>query len=664
MVKKIFEPIEIKGMKLKNRLGWPPWLLMPVGPEGHVSDLTIRWFEKIAQSGVGFIMSGTIESMAPPAELAAIGVARQMLTLQDDKYISGWAKLVDVIHSYNVKIGAQFSAPGPMLRLSPSPAPFPNETNPRFGIFDLMAGSIVPVKEVSVEELKVFESGMAAACRRAKAAGFDCVELHSGHTGANLHGAMLSPFFNKRTDKYGGSWANRLRFHMETIEKFREAVGDDYPILIRVSADDLLGKDGVTLEDTVKHIVPVLEEAGVDGFDISQGSVTHSTQGINIPLYYPRGCYIHYAEAVKKVSNLPVISVGRIVDLDMAERFLQEGKADIIYLGSQLLADPETLKKYSEGVPEDIRTCIGDKPLLCGRPCTINYDSHDEPIPLTAAEKQKRVLVIGGGVAGMEAARVARLRGHEVALIEKEPELGGMVATLALNPPTAEFRNIIDYLATQLRKLQVDVRVCWEAEVDSIKEFKPDVVILATGSSPIIPKVAKEKLGVMTFDRALKEQRAIGQRVVVFGLFGAELAISLAERGKDVVLIGKGNEGALGSDISESRRFWLLKKLTDVPIVREGPKDARISNPKVLYNVEVEDVVTGEVKVVDKEGTKQSLPFDTLILARRFGERKSNDLMFNELKEKVAEIFKVGDCQKVKGIYEAILSANEVARKI
>ena len=127
------------------------------------------------------------------------------------------------------------------------------------------------------------------------------------------------------------------------------------------------------------------------------------------------------------------------------------------------LSDPETPKKYFEGVPEDIRKCIGDKPLICGRPCIINYDSHDEPIPLTAAEKQKRVLVIGGGVAGMEAASVARLRGHKVTLIEKEPELGGMVATLALNPPTAEFRNIIDYLATQMRKLQVDVRVCREA---------------------------------------------------------------------------------------------------------------------------------------------------------------------------------------------------------
>ncbi|MFH0768414.1 MAG: FAD-dependent oxidoreductase [Chloroflexota bacterium] len=664
MAKKIFEPIEIKGMKLKNRLGWAPWLLQPPGPEGYVSDLTIRWYETRAKGGVGFIMSGTIEFADFSAKLAQIGVIGQNLTLMDDKYIPGWAKLVDVIHSYGVKIGAQLAAPGPMLGFAPSPAPFPDETHAKFGLFDLMAGRILPVKAVSVEELKEFERGMAAACRRAKAAGFDCVEFHSGHGGANLSGTMLSPFYNRRTDEYGGSWANRLRFPVETIEQIREAVGDDYPILVRISGDELLGKGGITLEDTVKYIVPALEKAGADCFDISQGSMTHSPQGIALPLYYPHGCFIHHAEAVKKATNLPVIGVGRIIDLDMAERFLQEGKADIIYLGSQLMSDPETPKKYFEGAPEDIRKCIGDKPLMCGRPCIINYDSHDEPIPLTAAEKQKRVLVIGGGVAGMEAARVARLRGHKVTLIEKEPELGGMVATLALNPPTAEFRNIIDYLATQMRKLQVDVRVCREAQVASIEEFKPDVIILATGSSPTIPEVAEGKPGVMTLDRALKEQKAIGQRVVVFGFFGAELAISLAEQGKDVILIGRGNEGAIGSDVSDARRIWLLRKLTDMNLVRESPEAMRISNPKVLYNVEVEDVVTGEAKVTNEKGTKQVLPFDTLILARRFGERKSNDLLFDKLKKKVAEVYKIGDCLKVKGIYEAILSANEVARKI
>ena len=664
MTKKIFEPIEIKGMKLKNRLSIPAWLLSPVGPGGTAGDQTIRWYEKWAKGGVGLIITGTISCMKPPAEQAAVGAEGQMLTLEDDKFIPGWAKLVDVIHSYGTKICAQFALPGPLLGLSPSPPPFPDDTHAKFSQFDLMAGRIIPAKEVSPEELHFLGLALAGACGRAKAAGFDSVEFHSAHGGANLHSALLSPFFNRRTDMYGGSWANRLRYHVETIENIRKVVGNNYPILVRITGDDLLGKNGITIEDTVKYVVPTLEKAGIDAFDVSQGSILHSPQGISIPLYYPRGCFIHNAAAIKKASKVPVIGVGRVIDLDMAERFLQEGQADIINVGSQLMCDPETPNKYFEGKTEDIRKCIGDKPALCGRPCILNYDSHDDPIPLKPAEKQKKVLVIGGGVAGMEAARVATLRGHKVTLVEKEPELGGMVATLAHNPLTAEFRNIVDYLGIQLRKLQVDVRVCKEANATSIKELKPDVVIVAAGSSPTIPEVAKGKPGVMTLDAALKEQEAIGQRVVVLGYFGAELAITLAGKGKDVILIGKGNEGTIGSDLSDSRHFWLLKKLTDINIVRVSPDEMTLSNPRVLSNSDIDDIGAREVRVVNKDGEKQVLPCDTVILARRFGERKSNDSLFNELKDKVAESYKIGDCSKVKGIYEAILSANEVARKI
>ena len=356
--------------------------------------------------------------------------------------------------------------------------------------------------------------------------------------------------------------AGRTEFviSLRRLKDMRKAVCNDYPILLRFSANELMGKKGITLEDSVKYIVPALEKAGVDCIDVTQGSETHTCQGSTIPLYYPRGCFINHAEAVKKATNLPVIGVGRILDLDMAEKFLEEGKADIIYMGSQLMADPETPKKYFDGRPEDIRKCIGCKPAFCGTPCTINYEIGFKRIPLTSAEKQKKVLIIGGGVAGMEAAKVAALRGHKVTLIEKEAELGGMVATLALNPLNAEFRNIVNYLATQMRKLNVDVRVCREGTIADIKEFKPDVAILASGSSSTIPEVAEGKPWVVTHDKILKEQTAIGQRVIVWGFFGAELAVSLAEQGKDVTLIARGGERAIGSDIAGIRSFWLLRK--------------------------------------------------------------------------------------------------------
>ena len=649
MAKKLSEPIEINGMKLKNRIGFAPFLNMPREMDGTITDLTNRWFEERAKGGAGFIMTGAFL----PTMCNAPGAQER------------FAKLAEVIHSHGARIGVQIVHGGPMGGQGPSPAPYPDETHPKYGQFDVMFGSIIPVPEITVEQIEQYENEFAAGAAALKAAGIDCVELHCAHGGATLCCSFISPFYNRRTDKYGGDWEGRLRFPVETIKKMREAVGDDYPILARIDADELLGKRGITVEDAINHIVPALEEAGLDCFDVSQGSIVHSPEGITIPLYYPRGCYIHNAAAVKQVTKLPVIGVGNIFDLDMAERFLQEGKADIIYMGRQITADPETPNKYFEGRLEDIRECIGCVGG-CGRPCTINYDIQDEPIPLTTAEKPKKILVVGGGVGGMEAARIATLRGHKVTLIEKDSQLGGMVAALALNPLTGEFGNIVEYLGTQLRKLGVDVRVCKEATGADVEELKPDVVILATGSSPTIPEVAQGKFGVMTHSEASKNMRAIGQRVVVWGIFGVELAISLAEEGKDVVLLARAGEGSLGSDISGARRWWLLRKLTDMNIVRESPEAMRITNPELLYHVEVEDITTEEIKVKvgGNEGRAKVIPYDTLILSQRFGERKANDSLFDELQGKVPEVFKIGDCDQVRGILEAIHGANEVVRKI
>ncbi len=366
MTKKILEPIEISGMKLKNRIGFAPWLGMPVAPDGSVNSETVRWFEGRAQGGVGFIMTGTIDSLPPDAYLQNAPVRPETgASIYDDKYIPGWVELIDVIHSYDVKIGAQLAAPGPMMGEGPSSSPFPNEQSARFGIFDLMAGTILPVEEVSIERMETIKSLLAAAAGRVKKAGFDCVELHCGHGGANLHASFLSPYYNRRTDKYGGNWENRTRYIVETIEEIRKEVGNDYPILVRFSADELLGEEGITPDASAKYIVPILEKAGVAAIDVSQGSVTHTIEGVSIPPYYRRGCFMRNADAVKKATDLPVFGVGRVLDLDMAERFLEQGKADVIYIGSQLSADVETPKKYFEGRSDEIRKCIGCKPVLC-----------------------------------------------------------------------------------------------------------------------------------------------------------------------------------------------------------------------------------------------------------------------------------------------------------
>jgi len=657
---KIFEPIDIKGMHLKNRIGMPPFLNMPADEENFINDETVRWFEARAEGGAGLVMTGTVMPVEPSSQARLLGI--RGVGIYDDKFIPGFARVAKALHAHGASFGVQMGMGGPMAGMSPSLPPYPDEESATDELFFVLMGFRMPIVEISLEQIELFKDAIAQAAARAKAAGADCVELHCAHGGATLNCSFISPYYNRREDKYGGSWENRLRFPVETIQKMRKAVGDDFPIFVRISADQLLGKRGITLKDTTNIIVPALEKAGVDCIDVSQGDMIRSGEGITIPLYYPTGCYIHLAAAVKKVTKLPVIGVGAIFDLDMTEKYLQEGKADIIYMGRQLTADPETPKKYLEGRREDIRKCIGCL-SGCG-PCPVNYDIHNEGIPLTPAKKPKKVLVIGGGVGGMEAARIAALRGHQVTLIEKDYELGGMVAALAQAKLMTQFGNIVDYLGNQMRRLKINVRICKEASIADVEELKPDVVILATGASAVIPDVALGKHGVMTHKEAMKRKKEIGQKVVIWGTFGAELALSLAEEGKDVVLLTQAGESALASDLTGVRRFYILRKLTDVNLPRPTPDTARVSNPKVLFDVNMEEITAKGIKIKDKDGKTKVIPYDTLIVSTRFGQMKRNDSLFDELEGKVPEIYKIGDCADVKGIQDAIWSANEVARKI
>jgi len=648
----LFEPFQIKSMTLPNRIGLAPLLNMPgVWTSFSITDETIAWYEARARGGAGLIMTGTF---APP--MFAIPGLKE-----------GFTRLAEMVHSHGAKLGVQVGSGGPMLGTGPSLPPYPNEFDAKQAIMDLlkMGGGVLPAPAephaLSAPEIQGHVQAFADTAATLKEAGVDCVELHCAHGGATLCCSFISPYYNRREDEYGGSWENRLRFPTDALERMREAVGEDYPLLVRISADELLGDQGITIDDTTRYVVPAFEEAGADCIDVSQGSITHSPEGIEIPLYYPRGCFIHLAEAVKKVTQLPVIGVGRIVELEMAEDFLRQGKADLIYLGRQLTADPDTPKKYLEGRPEDVRKCVACVEG-CGTPCSINYDMAPGAIPLNPAETERRVLVVGGGVAGMEAARVAAERGHRVTLIEKRSELGGMVGALALEPLTAEFANLIQYLVVQLEKLGVEVRLATEAGPAQVEEMNPDVVIVATGSSMIIPEVARGRRGVMDHIEALRSRTEIGHRVVVWGMtYGAELAISLAEEGREVVLIGEGGEKTLGGHASNFRRWWLLRKLADVNTARGTPESRRVSNPKVLSGVKVAGITSEGIQLEVEGGDDQLLPYDTLVISR--GRERDNALT-GELRRGKAEVHEIGDCFSVGDIQKAITGANEVARAL
>jgi 2-enoate reductase len=271
------------------------------------------------------------------------------------------------------------------------------------------------------------------------------------------------------------------------------------------------------------------------------------------------------------------------------------------------------------------------------------------------------VLVVGGGVGGMEAARVAAERGHKVTLFEKQPVLGGMVGALAKTKLTGEFQNFLDYLGVQLRKLNVDVRVCKEATAADVAALKPDVIIVAAGSTMSVPDVAKGKPGVMDHIEACNNQRAIGQRVVIWGLVACELAVSLAQAGKDVTMIGRGGEETLARDYPGSRRWYMLRKLLDINAVRELPDQQMQPNVKVRFYTEVDEVGPDVLKVHDRDGARDEIPYDTLIISR---ERTSNNTIFEALKGKAPEVYNIGDSNVVGQIKDAVWAANEVARKI
>jgi 2-enoate reductase len=262
----------------------------------------------------------------------------------------------------------------------------------------------------------------------------------------------------------------------------------------------------------------------------------------------------------------------------------------------------------------------------------------------------------------MEAARVAAQRGHRVSLIEKRSQLGGMVAALALEPLTAEFANLIEYLVVQLEKLGVDVRLATEAGPAEVDEIHPDVVVVATGSSMIIPELARGRAGVVDHIEALRNREDLGHRIVVWGMtYGAELAISLAEEGREVVLIGEGGEKTLGGHASNFRRWWILRKLADVETARGTPEAQRVSNPKVLSSVKVEEITPEGIALENEGGSRTVLPYDALIISR--GRERANALT-RQLEGKGAEVHEIGDCSSVGDIQKAISSANEVARAI
>ena len=656
---KITDPITIRNMEVKNRFGYPPCLTSSSDLEGRPTQRSINAYEAKARGGVGIMTyeAAQVDPWAKGGGGANIGV---------DDNIPAYKKLTDIVHQYGTKIGMQINKMGMIGYTFGAMAGFfaPANIGPSsIGVahatsaFDFMSpawGKVIKDKDLKVRELTVQEiSGIqdlyAAAAKRVIQAGFDYVTVHSAH--GTLPCSFLSPYFNKRTDKYGGSIEKRCQFIKETVAKMREAIGDIPPIMVRISADELVN-DGNRIEDGIE-IAKNLEKAGVDCIDVSQGIILRSPFGITIPPYCEYGCYIHLPEAIKKAVNIPVMGVGNINDPRMADDFIQQGKADIINLGRQLICDPETPNKYFKGQIDDIKRCIG-----CLQSCgTCVYDvysglDYQELIP---SSESKKIVILGAGIAGMEAARVAKLRGHEVEVYEKSDKIGGLMPLLAAEYKKERFMLMVDWLEGQLKKLNVPVHLNRDLSKGEVGTLNPDILILAAGSEATIPVKFKENSNVITQDESILKSKPMGKNVVIWGLNaywkgGLETVTTLGEQDYNIKAL-MGSNTMVGQLLmaNAGRRMYLMRYLRDKKI-------------PVYTKAKLIDVTKDGVSFLDENQEEQFIEADTLVYC---GSRIANGKTLKEKFEGTApEIVLIGDCKRPRDIKEAMADAQKYIRSL
>jgi 2,4-dienoyl-CoA reductase-like NADH-dependent reductase (Old Yellow Enzyme family)/thioredoxin reductase len=518
-------------------------------------------------------------------------------------------------------------------------------------------------RELSVEDIEEIIEAFGQAARRARETGCDGVQVHAAHAHL-LVGAFMSPFRNKRFDAYGGSIEGRLKLPIEIIKRIKTRAGHDFPVILRISGDEII-PGGRTIQET-QYIAPMLAEAGADAFEISRGVYPDFSWSIYPPTGTPLGWNAPYAAAVKEVVDVPVIVVGRINSPLVAEHVLRTGKADMVSMGRALLADPELPKKAAEGRFEDIAPCIGCLTGCIGArrvagnqmTCLVNPTvGRENEMAITVAAKPKRVIVVGGGPAGLEAARVAALRGHRVTLFEKEPKLGGQLNLAAVPPFKQEICLTLKYLSTQVEKAGVRMEIGREANPRIIGKLKPDVVIVATGATPFIPDIpgsGKDKVftawDVLAGNAA---QRARNIVVIGGGMVGCEVADFLADQGDNiavrrtaVTIVTRQRDVAL--DMLPEPRHLLLERLRE--------KDVRFITRATTKEIRDDGVL------LDKDGEEVNISgVDCVILARG---AKSVDELSSKIRDKVAEVYVIGDAKTPRKALEAISEGAQVGRLI
>ena len=565
--------------------------------------------------------------------------------LWNDACIPSLTRMVEAVRPYNACFGVQLMHGGRQSyhdqKVAPSAIPAPA----------VVKGIPKALELVEIDELV---TAFGDAARRCREAGFDFIEIHGAH------GYLINQFMarnsNKREDHYGGSFDNRIRFLMELLADIKAKAGCDYPVGIRINGNDFI-KDGWTLDDTLR-LAPLLETAGADYLHVSAG-VYGSTE-LTIPsVYAPQGCFVHLAEAVKQVVSLPVVAVGRIKHADMADRIIAEGRADAVAMGRALLADPELPNKACTNGAA-IRPCIGCclgciHAVLQLEPggCVVNPDVGREYLlkDEDPADASRVVLVVGGGPAGLAAARMAAVRGHRVVLIEAGEALGGLFRLATRAPGRQEAGDILAYFEAELARLQVDIRYETLLTAGLLDEIAPDIAVLATGSlpdTPIIKGFSGTKMAIYSVVEVMGGELPEGDRVVVLGGGQSALMLAdfLAETGKTVVVLNRGRH--FGEEMSSNDRFYLRERLN--------------RNKVQLYkNVVVEAFLPRGARFRAGDQTDVLEDMDALVISEGMTAIRPDRRLF---KDRATAVHMIGDAKEPRNLMLAIAEGEELGRSL
>ena len=664
-LKRLFSGVQIGNLELKNRI---VMLSMQLGyaEGGFATPPFIRFYEERAKGGAGLLIVGG-------AHIHPHGTGGvNFLAVDDDRYIPDLRKLTEAIRTAGAKSCLQLLHSGRYafsILTGEQPVSASEVASPLSGE--------VP-RALSVEEIKDMVGLFTDGARRAREAGFDAVEI-CGSTGY-LVSQFLSPFTNRRTDAYGGSLEGRTRFAVEIVRSIKQALGEDYPVVFRLSFDDYV--EGGTGLDETRSIAGTLEEAGVDLLDMQVG--WHEAKVPTSAMLVPRAAFAYLAAEIRKEVAVPVVVTNRINDPLLAEELLQDGVADLIGMARALIADPELPNKARTGRLDEIAPCIACNQgcmdgVFMGRPvsCLVNPAAGREArFEIHPAKNPGKVMVIGAGPAGMEAARVLALRGHEVILVEREEELGGQLTLCGTARDRAEFKSLLRYLIHEVRRLDIRILTGTEAGEESVLAHRPDVVIIATGARQDLPELpGTGKPHVYTAASVLRGEADLRGRVAIIGggHIGCEVALYAAQRGAMPPDVARFL--VLHGALDPEQALAYMRRTRPVTIIEQRKKIAayygrtsrfgilqglRSRGVTLMTGTKCVEICDGGV-VLEKANGRETLEADTVVITSGYVEEGA---LYKRLEGKVAELHIIGDAKKLKSCQQAVWDAAELARNI